>query len=224
MRKKPKKPRKDKTAGLHFEYEYHPLHQHIFGVDEVGRGPWAGPIVAGAVCLPLEDTKLKRKLKGVRDSKDMTENQREALVSAIQDVALSWGIGVVSAEEISMIGIKPANQEACERALAEAQKSYPNVPVDYVFMDYMAWASEAYPRQLTITGGDRKSLSIASASILAKVWRDNYMRDIAEEFPQYGFERHKGYGTAQHRKALEQYGITPLHRTNFAPIQALLQK
>lgn len=225
MPKKPRKRRRDRTANLHFEREFFQAHRgHIFGIDEVGRGPWAGPIVVGAVCLPLQDNQLSKKLKGVRDSKDMTALQRKSLVTTIKDIALAWGIGQASAEEISEMGIMEANKLATERALNEAHMRFPGVSVDWLFLDYLAWANEHHTRQLTIIGGDKKSLSIASASIIAKVERDDYMTSIGEEFPQYGFEHHKGYGTQAHRRALEIYGITPLHRTNYAPVQAVLNK
>ncbi|QPC85035.1 ribonuclease HII [Phototrophicus methaneseepsis] len=215
-----KMPRRDRTASLdielaHYEQGYHA----IVGIDEAGRGPWAGPLTVGAVALPLDRSDLSVVLKGVRDSKMMTPRQREGLVETIKEVSLAWGIGEVDAEEISIMGLTAGTRLAANRAMKMLMKE--GFQPDCLFCDYMSLPDwQIY--QLRLVKGDQKSLSIAAASVLAKVTRDAYMIDIAEEFPHYGFEKHKGYGTAAHRAALEQYGPCPLHRKHYRPIRELL--
>ena len=220
--------RKDRTASLKHEREFFSRgFQYILGLDEVGRGPWAGPVVVGAVALPLARRDLSRKLKGVKDSKQMTHLQRVTLVEQIKDVALAWGIGEASAAEISTKGINPATQLAMQRALeaamqmqfTDADSQTASFRPDCLFLDYMAWPEQlqTFP-QLSIVAGDQHSLSIAAASVLAKVHRDAFMVQMAEKYPQYGFASNKGYGTEAHRAALQQYGVTPLHRTNYRPV------
>lgn len=210
---------KNKTASLRHEKEYfrHGYH-YIFGLDEAGRGPWAGPVAAGAVCLPIDNRKLSIQLCGVRDSKEMSAKQREDVVAAIQEAALAWGIGHATVEEINTMGnltlsTRLAMQRALDRAIENSE-----IQPSCLFLDYHLWPEMAHIPQVSILGGDQLSLSIAAASVLAKTWRDAFMEDVAIEFPQYGFEAHKGYGTEKHRVALKKYGITSVHRTNYAPI------
>ncbi len=218
MRKK----RREKTASLFHERYYFDLgYEKIAGIDEAGRGPWSGPVSAGAVCLPVSDPKLSQKLKGVRDSKQMTALQRSNLVDTIKEVAVAWGIGSASVEEISELGISPASRLAMQRALEAAMAEFDFEP-SCLFID-----SELLPRlpqfpQVSLIGGDRRSLSIAAASVLAKVWRDVVMVEMDEKYPQYGFAKHKGYGTAQHHAALKQYGPSPIHRRTYRPVRELL--
>ena len=197
-------------------------YQHIFGIDEVGRGPMAGPLVAAAVCLPLDDPQLTEKLKGVRDSKDMTHRQREAASERIKEVALAWGIGSVSAAEMIEVGNMTAvTMEAMHRALKDA-RNRAQVPVDFLLVDYYRVPFFPPDQQASFKKGDTLYLSIAAASVLAKVFRDRLMIDYAETYPNYGFDRHKGYQTQAHRKALKQYGPCPIHRRNYAPVQKAL--
>lgn len=216
-----RKPRSTKTASLRHEYTYFRRgHRYIIGIDEAGRGPWAGPVSAGAVCLPLERDDLSKALKGVRDSKQMTENQRTTLAETIKEVALVWGVGHATATEIDEIGIIPATMLAMQRALETALSEEPFEP-SCLFIDDMLLPELLHYPQISLIEGDSRSLSIAAASVLAKTWRDAYLLDIDAEFPQYGFAQHKGYGTAAHRAALKQYGPSPVHRHTYRPIREL---
>jgi ribonuclease HII len=216
--------RKHKTAALMLEADYAAIgYQHIFGLDEAGRGPWAGPLVVGAVCLPLDDPDLLTELHGVRDSKQMTPAQRQHAAEQIRIYARAWGIGEASVDEINAHGLTRATEIAMVRALADAEMRSKIKP-DFLLLDYFKFRSFDAHRQASFKKGDSLSLSIAAASVLAKVHRDHLMVDVAAaEFPYFGFERHKGYGTAEHIRALQQYGITPLHRRNYAPIARLLE-
>lgn len=219
MAKKTKKP---KTASLIHERNYYNMGcKVIFGIDEAGRGPWAGPVSAGAVALPLNRRDLPKALSGVRDSKEMTPLQRATLVKTIKDVALAWGVGHATAKEIDAMGIVPATKTAMQRALSNALDNSGLEP-DCLFLDYMLWPERRDIPQVSIVHGDKHSLSIASASVIAKVWRDEFMVELDAEFPQYGFAKHKGYGTKLHREALEKYGPIDFHRQYYKPIQLLL--
>lgn len=184
----------------------------IAGIDEAGRGPWAGPVVAAAVILPCR--KLPR---GIDDSKCVKPERREALYLSIYEIA-EVGVGEASVEEIDALNILGATMLAMQRALA----ALPNAP-DYALVDGNRLPPLPCPAK-AIVEGDARSLSIAAASIIAKVTRDRIMRRLAEEFPHYGFERHAGYGTKIHQDALRTHGVTPHHRKSFAPIRALLER
>lgn len=214
--------RRDRTASLRHEREYYAEgYTHIIGIDEAGRGPWAGPVVAGAVCLPMENPDLRKVLKGVRDSKQMTALQREALAEAIKQIALVWGVGSASATEIDELHIIKATKLAMQRALEMALNAQPSFAADCLFLDAMLWPEMKHIPQVSIVGGDQRSLSIAAASVLAKTWRDEHMLELDVEFPYYGFAEHKGYGTAKHHAALKRYGPSPMHRLHFEPIRKL---
>lgn len=218
----PANKRANATASLRHENDYYRAgYRNIIGLDEAGRGPWAGPVSAAAVALPLHQNDVVRLLRGVKDSKQMTARQREQLVENIKSVASTWGIGSASASEIDALGMMPATRLAMQRALEMATSDGRFTP-DCLFLDYMPWPEMGHYNQLSILGGDQLSLSIAAASVLAKTWRDSYMIDIAEEFPYYGFEVHKGYGTPAHQVALKQYGPCPIHRMSFKPVQAAI--
>lgn len=176
----------------------------VCGIDEAGRGPLAGPVVVAAVILP-EDIQLP----GVNDSKKITEKKREILFDFVKEHALAYGIGEASETEIDEINILQATFLAMRRAVEALQ-----IPADYALVDGNRIQGLPVPAE-TVIGGDGKVLSIAAASILAKVTRDRYMRDMAAQYPEYGFEKHKGYGTKEHYAAIEQYGICPLHRKTF---------
>lgn len=211
-----KSPNTNRTASLTYEYQYWESGCHrIVGLDEAGRGTWAGPVSAGAVCLPLERGDLSKVLAGVRDSKQMTPRQRGILVERIKEVATTWGVGSASSEEIDEFGIVPATKLAMKRALEMTR-----VQPDCLFLDSLAWPEVNLP-QISLVKGDSRSLSIAAASVVAKVWRDEYMRELDKQYPQYGFAVHKGYGTARHHAALKQYGPCAIHRMTFAPLRAL---
>ncbi|MEN6478153.1 MAG: ribonuclease HII [Anaerolineales bacterium] len=185
----------------------------IVGIDEVGRGAWAGPVAAAAVVLPPEEGLLER-LPTVRDSKLLSPAQRERCYRVILDVALDHGVGMVPAEEIDRVGIVPATRQAMTQAIAQL-----HVCPEYLLIDALQLALPIAQKRLI--KGDRICLSIAAASIVAKVERDRWMAARDAEYPAFGFAHNKGYGTAQHRQALAQEGPTPLHRRSFAPLRLL---
>ena len=214
--------RKSKTASLVHERHYYRLGcQTIFGMDEAGRGPWAGPVAAAAVALPLQRHDLAKCLAGVRDSKEMSSRQRSLLGEKIKDIALAWGIGHSSVSEIDRFGIVKASKLAMGRALDKALAGN-NLEPDCLFLDYMLLPERRDIPQVSIVSGDKYSLSIACASVIAKVWRDAFMLELDAQCPQYGFAKHKGYGTAAHRQALAQHGPSPYHRHYYKPIQKFL--
>ncbi len=213
----PSKP--PKTASLYHERHYLRAGcRCIVGIDEAGRGPLAGPVTAAAVALPLERKDLSRLLRGVRDSKEMSASQRESVDETIKELALAWGIGCSSAEEIDYLGIVPATKAAMQRALELALKNS-DIRPDCLFLDYMLWPERRDIPQVSIVNGDKHSLSIACASVIAKVWRDARMRELDALYPQYGFAQHKGYGTETHRRALRRYGPCAEHRRSFEPVK-----
>lgn len=180
----------------------------IAGVDEAGRGSLAGPVAAAALVLPSCRMEAAF-LAGVRDSKQMTPRQREVSARRIRQVALTWGVGFASVEEIDMLGILPATRRAAERAI-EALSIYP----DHLLLDYLFLPELSIP-QTSLVKGDRRALSIAAASVLAKTARDALMRALDTQYSGYGFGAHKGYGTAAHRLAIECLGLCPIHRRTF---------
>lgn len=184
----------------------------VAGLDEAGRGAWAGPVVAAAVVLPSGKGDLAQYLAGVRDSKRLSASRREALLEVIHTHALGWGVGAVSPAEIDARGIVPATLQAMSLALQALSP-----PADYLLIDYLSLPTVPLPQQ-SLPKGDARVLSIAAASIVAKVSRDRMMIELAAHFPDYGFGQHKGYGTAQHRAALEVLGPSAIHRLSFAPL------
>ncbi len=184
----------------------------VAGLDEAGRGAWAGPVYAAAVVLPT-DNRVIDLLSGVRDSKRMTPRQRSRWRGCIQSAAIAWTIGSATHEEIDKLGVLPATCLAMLRALDKLVYKPTYLLVDYILI------SECACPQLSLPKGDCRSLSIAAASVLAKTARDAYMLELDQRFPGYGFARHKGYGTAQHRTALVKLGPCPVHRYSFRPIK-----
>jgi ribonuclease HII len=185
----------------------------VAGLDEAGRGCLAGPVSAGAVVLRPEGD-----FSGIDDSKILTEREREHAYERIfGGLAMSCAAGLSTAGEIDALGIVPATRLAMARALAGL-----DAPSDHLLIDAMKLPDDATP-QTAIIDGDARSISIAAASIVAKVTRDRFMRDAVErDYPGYGFARHKGYGTAQHLEALRRLGPCPLHRRSFAPVSNML--
>lgn len=188
-------------------------YRHIAGLDEAGRGAWAGPLVAAAVILPHDDPALARRLDGVRDSKTLSAGRREVLLEVIRECALALGVGVVSPAEVDALGVVPATRRAMSLALRALSP-----PPDYLLIDYLSLPDLSLPQEY-LPKGDALVLSIAAASIVAKVSRDRMMVDLEDRFPGYGFARHKGYGTAQHRAALAALGPCAIHRCSFAPLR-----
>ncbi len=184
----------------------------VAGLDEAGAGPLAGPVTAG--CVVLDEAGAK-KLLGVDDSKKLTTKQRADHAERVKDVAVAWAIADASVEEIDKINIRQAGLLAMRRALDKVLKKEPQV--GYLLIDART-LEDGGREQKNIIGGDGLSLSIAAASILAKVDRDAVMTAHAETFPEYGFEKNKGYGTSHHMQALEKHGATSIHRRSFAPV------
>ncbi len=207
-----------RTASLRHERHFYRAGCHvIFGLDEAGRGPLAGPVAAGAVALPLQRGDLSKTLRGVRDSKDMRPAQRAELDCQIKHIALGWGIGSVSAAEIDRLGIMAATKFAMLAALDQAYAHADLLP-DCLFLDYLLIPERRDIPQVSIVKGDKHSLSIACASVIAKVWRDNHMLVLDAQYPQYGFAGNKGYGSEAHRQAIQRHGPCAEHRLSFAPL------
>lgn len=183
----------------------------VAGVDETGRGPLAGPVVAAAVILPEHFSH-----DDLNDSKQLTEAKRNELYYVIKEEALAYSIRAVDAKTIDTLNILEATRKAMEEAITSLQ-----VAPDFVLIDAVSLHNSTIPHE-AIVKGDAKSLAISAASILAKVTRDRMMVELHEQFPMYGFNRHMGYGTKEHLLALEKYGITEHHRTSFAPVQKYL--
>jgi len=179
-------------------------YSRIAGIDEVGRGPLAGPVVAAAVILPENAD-----LPGIDDSKKLSPRQRLRLFDLIRRQAKAIGFASVCQQVIDRVNIYQATLMAMYQAVA-----YLDPPPDYLLIDAMKLPKLKYP-QIPIIKGDSASISIAAASIIAKVVRDQLMEKLDEVYPQYGFAQHKGYGTLAHRQAIAQYGISPLHRRSF---------
>lgn len=179
-------------------------YKNICGVDEAGRGPLAGPVCAAAVILKPDDI-----IEGVNDSKKLSEKKREMLYDVIKERAVSYSIAFSTVEEIEELNILNATMLAMKRAVEGLE-----VPADYAIIDGNKTPALQIPCNYVIKG-DANSMSIAAASILAKVTRDRLLLEYAKEYPQYQFEKHKGYGTKAHREALLEYGPCPVHRLSF---------
>ncbi len=189
----------------------------VAGLDEAGRGSWAGPVVAAAVILPVERLLAEPGLlAGVDDSKQLSADRRELLLVRIGQVALGVGVGVVSPALVDALGIVPATRLAMRRAVGQLP-----LPPRFLLVDGRL-RLDMPQAQRALVRGDARCLSIAAASIVAKVCRDRLMVAWAEQYPHYAFERNKGYGTRQHRRALERQGPCPLHRRSFAPLRLFL--
>jgi len=212
-----------KTANLLHERQYYAYGcRFIVGLDEAGRGAWAGPVSAGAVCLPIDRQDLSKLMRGVNDSKQLSPLQRQHLVDTIKTNAIAWGVGSASNTEIDTHGIVPSTMMAMERALNDALARNPAFQPDTLFIDAMLIPALRQYAQVSIIGGDARSLTIAAASILAKVWRDDLMTQLDHEYPGYGFAEHKGYGVPQHQVALGMAGPSPIHRLTFRPVRACI--
>lgn len=191
-------------------YEFEKAYQEkgfqvICGIDEAGRGPLAGPVCAAAVILPYGT-----EIAGLNDSKKLTEKKREALFPVIIEKAIAHGIGFASEQEIDEINILNATFLAMRRAVESM-----NVTPDLLLIDGNQRPKIGTCEEVTVVKGDMKSVSIAAASVLAKVSRDRYMLEMAEKYPQYAFEKHKGYGTKLHYEKITKFGVSPIHRRTF---------
>ncbi len=195
---------KQRTENLKAYEKKYEDYRYICGIDEVGRGPLAGPVVAGAVILPKDCHILY-----INDSKQLSEKKREELYDIIQKEAVAWAIGVVSPERIDEINILQATYEAMRQAIGKL-----SVTPGLLLNDAVTIPQITIP-QVPIIKGDAKSISIGAASIMAKVSRDRMMQEYDSIFPEYDFAGNKGYGSASHIEALKKYGPTPIHRRSF---------
>ncbi|MBR2695704.1 ribonuclease HII [Candidatus Saccharibacteria bacterium] len=193
----------------------------ILGIDEVGRGPWAGPLVIGAVILPKDETgNYPDWVSPLTDSKKLSEKKREEYSATILKNALATGLGWVSSQEIDEFGLSESLRLVTRRAVEEVQKQ--KVPFTEIIIDgtqNFLKGTKLENYVTTLKKGDLLIKEISAASIIAKVARDHYMKDLAEKYPGYGFEKHVGYGTKLHKEMLEKYGPCPEHRNSFRPIQ-----
>lgn len=190
--------------------------RYVVGIDEVGRGPLAGPVCAGAVVID-GNTQI---CPLVRDSKKMTKKQREKSYKFILDNCLGYGICMIDSRVIDMVGIQDAVRMAMEGALRDVEKMLKQ-KADYLIVDGNNVESILGYSMEKIKSGDLKHYSISAASVIAKVTRDRYMEKISQKYPEYGFEKHVGYGTKKHIEAIQKYGICPIHRKSFSPIKDL---
>lgn len=192
--------------------------QFVAGVDEAGRGAWAGPVAAAAVILPC-DAQIEALLDGVRDSKQLSAKKRSALTPVIQQHALAWGVGFADNHEIDQYGIISATRFAMLRALKVLSIQPEHILIDALLLPDVSTG------QTSLIKGDQRSLSIASASILAKTARDAWMIAAHQEYPVYQFNLHKGYGTRLHQERIFSSGVCSLHRQSFRPIaQSIKEK
>ncbi|NMB69926.1 ribonuclease HII [candidate division WWE3 bacterium] len=202
-------------------------YKYIAGIDEVGRGPLAGPMVVAAVILNIKELLEYEKIEGftnndvvsyskINDSKKLTQKARESLETFIKSKAISYKIVEVSNNEIDAKGISQITQYAFFKAVSEL-----HIKADYIITDNFPILKIVPYLQTNLPKGDTLSMSVAAASIIAKVYRDALMRDEHNNYPDYGFDKHKGYGTAEHIAALKKYGPCPLHRISFEPVKSL---
>lgn len=197
-----------------YEYEakyYQDGFDYIIGLDEAGRGPMAGELVVAGVVFPkgFYDERIN-------DSKQLSAKKREQLYDLIVENALYYNIEIISVEDVDKLNVYQASKQGMEKCLELLKHDNMFALTDAMPLDY--------PDHLSIIKGDAKSISIAAASILAKVTRDRLMENYALEYPEYGFEKHKGYVTKLHKEALEKYGVCPIHRKSFVPVQKILSK
>lgn len=185
----------------------------VAGLDEAGRGAWAGPVVAAAVILPLDRPDLATVLAGLDDSKKLTPGERDQYFELIHRVALAVSVGLASPALVDEVNVLEATRRAMQQALTGLSQ-----PPDYLLLDHVRLSAVNLPQD-AFPKADQISLTVAAASVIAKVTRDRLMVQYSQEYPSYAFERHKGYGTAIHRTALAEHGPCPLHRMSFEPIR-----
>lgn len=200
----------DKSTAIQYETDI------LIGIDEAGRGPLAGPVVACACYVPPS---LTMYFSDVNDSKKITAKKREEVLARMRHLGVLYGVGFASAREIDRLNILQATFLAMRRASVK----FTGIPAPLVLVDGPHLVKGLNLRQIAVVDGDAKSLNIAAASIVAKVARDKYMETLDKLYPQYGFAAHKGYGTAAHLEALRKYGPCPQHRRSFGPVRAVLQ-
>lgn len=195
-------------------------YKYVVGIDEAGRGPLAGPVVSGAVLILEKDFKEVKKIKSVKDSKQLREKKREEVYSdLINNPKLKWGIGIVSEKVIDKINILEATKLSMIKAVKDLEKRN-NLKVDFLILDGKM-KIKLDINQESIIKGDDKVFSISAASIIAKVTRDRLMIKYDKRYPKYNFKKHKGYGTKEHLKNIKKNGICKIHRKSFAPINTI---
>jgi len=187
-------------------------YQYIAGIDEAGRGAWAGPVVAAAVIMPFDC-----RIKGIKDSKLLRLPERRSIYKKIIEQAIAWGIGIVDSKIIDQDGLSKANHLAMVKAVENLKTKPDYLLIDGYNLKILNFLSTG------IINGDHKNFSIAAASIIAKVTRDNLMDELDEKYSAYGFKQHKGYGTNQHFQMLVQHGVSKIHRHSYKPIKDLLE-
>lgn len=200
-----------------YQYEEELFQQHITyigGVDEVGRGPLVGPVVAACCVLPKDF-----KLEGLTDSKQLSEKKRNLFFDYIKENALAYGLGIIEPEIIDQVNIYQASKLAMLEAIKEVRKQ---ITLEHVLVDAMPLELDI--PSTSIIKGDAKSISIAAASVLAKVTRDNMMYDLDKKYPEYGYKDHKGYPTKKHLEAIEKYGLIEGYRKSYGPVKKILER
>jgi len=200
----------EKHLGADYPYKV------ICGIDEAGRGPWAGPLVACALTMPLTT-----RVVGLDDSKKLTAAERDKLFPILEKKA-QYGVGIVDSLYIDQYGLSKAVNQTFKLALQDLQIKHPELTPDFLLIDGRDKLALPFPYK-TIIDGDQKIKLIAAASIIAKVTRDRMMQEESKKYPEYGFHEHMGYGTKRHQEALSKYGISPIHRKSYAPVFALFQ-
>lgn len=211
---------KARMSSPHLENEIALLKQgyrFVAGLDEAGRGAWAGPVVAAAVILPLDRPNLVELLSGVNDSKLLTPEQRDHFFEVIGETALAVATGIASPALVDELNVVGATRYAMEQALAGLKPGPDCLLLDHLDLPAVALPQQAFPK------ADTLSLSVAAASVMAKVTRDRLMVRYNDTYPDYAFDLHKGYGTPQHQMALTRYGPCPLHRMSYAPLKILIE-
>jgi len=191
--------------------------KYVAGIDEAGRGPWAGPVVAGIVIIKNEN----QCVVGVNDSKKISKKKREELYNKIVSNSLAYGVGVVENIEIDNIGLAQAVKKAMELAIVDCETRFGN-RIDYLIIDGKSVKSPGNYQCYKVDKGDSLHYSIASASIIAKVYRDRLMGNFSKMYPEYMFEENVGYGTKKHRDAISKYGLCEIHRRSFKPIANII--
>ena len=187
--------------------------EYIGGVDEVGRGPLIGPVVAACVVLPKNF-----KLEGLNDSKKLSEKKRDIFYDYIKENALAYGLGIISPEKIDEVNIYEATKLAMKEAINEVKKQ---INVEHILIDAMPLELDI--NTTSIIKGDAKSISIAAASVIAKVTRDRMMYELDEKYPEYGFKSHKGYPTKKHVEALNKFGLIEGYRKTYGPVKNIIE-
>jgi ribonuclease HII len=190
-------------------------YRFIAGLDEAGRGAWAGPVVAAAVILPADQPDLVDSLNGLNDSKKLTPQKRDEFFDIVQKTALAVGVGMGSPELVDDINVLQTTRYAMRKALKNL-----SITPDYLLLDHLKLPAVDLPQD-SYPKADSISLTVSAASVIAKVTRDRLMVELSQQYPGYGFERHKGYGTRIHREALQKFGPCLVHRMSYRPIQSL---